>query len=153
MNMESLIEEFTCHLHVRQAFNNGRAAEANLAPMAISKRHFFENPKILPCCRQTACNKCIVKLSRSSPTVSRKPCGSNYAVETCDFNCPFCGNKFKFDLNLTTNETDLEANAAATNDYDRSLIDINHYLVKKLDSSLKNIEGNLQFCLFTFQSG
>jgi hypothetical protein len=147
MNMEGLIEAFSCHLNMKHGAMNGNG-HSNHHKEAVhqQRKHFLENPKIFPCCRQTACNKCIVKHSKTTPS-SRRTSGSSYDLEVCIFDCPFCGSKFKFNLNIHTNESDLETNEKAIDEYERNLIEINHYLVKKLEISVKNIEG-MPFCLF-----
>lgn len=154
MNMESLIEAFICHLHVRP---NGKSSASSAAAGDgyVGRRHFLDDPKILPCCRQTACNKCVIKYAQNHPGPSssasltsgggiRKAASTNsYDIESHIFYCPFCSNKFKFNVNTTTNQCDLESNESVSKEYDRNLIEINHYLVKKLENSMKNIEERL----------
>ena len=137
--MESLIEAFICRLNSKHASSSSNGTELYLTNR---NRHFLENPKILPCCRQIACNKCVIKHARTS-SGSRKISSSSSSseYETCLFNCPFCNNKFKF--SISNNECDLESDEMASREYDRNLIEINHYLVKKLDGSMKNIEDRL----------
>jgi hypothetical protein len=139
--MESLLDAFTCHLNTKQASLNGNGAhETGADVVKVQRKHFLDNPKIFPCCRQTACQKCILRHSKTTAN-SKKASSGSYDLEVCIFNCPFCGSKFKFNLNVHTNESDLETNEQAMNEYERNLIDINHYLVKKLEVSVKNIEG------------
>ena len=149
MNMESVLETFTCHLNTRinlsPTSGNDHAPPSAKASNDVNlSRHFFDYPKILPCCRKTACNRCVVKYARvHMAATGRKISGSSYDLETYVFNCPFCSSRFKFNLNTQTNECDLETNELAINEYERNLIEINHYLVKKLENAMKNIEERL----------
>lgn len=115
MNYEHLIEALTCPLSIgskKFAFH----------------RHFLEQPKILPCCNLTVCNKCIVR-----HLASKRNCADFY------FKCPFC--EIVSRIKVINEECDLDVNIMAANQLERNFTDINHYLLKKLENNVKNIEG------------
>ncbi|RNA10283.1 hypothetical protein BpHYR1_054027 [Brachionus plicatilis] len=114
MNFENLIDALTCPLSI------GTKKHAYT-------RHFFEDPKIFPCCNRTACNRCILRhltTKRNSP----------------DFflNCPFC--ELVSRVIVVGDECKLDTNIMAASQLERNLMDINHYLLKKLENSVNNIE-------------
>ena len=102
-----------------------------------SKAHFYNNAKILPCCKRSACNKCIME--------------SSTPIETSDreilFNCHFCKSKTK--VYVENKECRLEHDEMIENEFDKNLIEINHYLIKKTDNAMKNVESKLSLVLFS----
>jgi hypothetical protein len=108
MNYDALIENLTC------SFDK------------IS--HLYFNPKYLPCCHKTVCDRCIVKA-----------CGEVGNV----FKCSFCKETSR--IKIIKDECDLEPNLQVQADLDRYMIDINHHLLRKLESSVNNVQGNLPF--------
>jgi DNA-binding beta-propeller fold protein YncE len=142
MNMESLVEAFLCRLGSKtNQFNQTSTHNSS------GNKHFLDNPRILPCCKQAACQKCIIKQSRldsakrqSSGSSASSLLNSSNNHDIYKFVCPFCDQKIRFELNIHTLETSLELNESAVQQFDSSIIELNHYLVKKLDTSVKNIE-------------
>lgn len=128
MNFENLIEALSCPLSIgskKHAYN----------------RHFFDDPKILPCCNRTVCNKCVLR-----HLASKRSCSDFH------FKCPFC--EVISRIKVKDEDCDLDVNIMAANQLERNLIDINHYLLKKLENNVKNIEGNLKYFLkLKFKNG
>lgn len=86
--------------------------------------HLLYNPKILPCCNSTLCDQCI-----------RKACGQH---DNC-FTCSICNESNK--IRFKDDECLLESNKSVQKDLDKYTIDINHYLLRKLDCSINRVEG------------
>lgn len=126
MNFETLIEALTCPLN-----NVEKSTETGSTKLFTNTKHFLDIPKYLPCCHRTACNKCIIKYL-SARRISTA--NTDYI-----YNCPLC--KITSRISLSGDECKLEDDELAKIELERNLNDINHYLVKKLETSMKNIEG------------
>ena len=112
--MESLIENLTCYLNDRKV------------------KHIYSNPKLLPCCRKTACDQCIIDLL----DIHTRP---------AKFICPFCNASSKIDLIIDENndraiECKLKPDYDASILLDKNLIDLNEYLIDKVEYALKTTE-------------
>ena len=105
MDYDSLIETLTC----KYERNND---------------HLLCNPKYLPCCHNTVCDRCIIKA-----------CGEYSNV----FKCALCKEHSK--ISIQNSECVLKSNTQVEKDLDRYTIDINHYLLRKLDCTLSRVEG------------
>lgn len=124
MNYDTLIDALTCPL----------------SNIGAPNRHFFENPRYLPCCHRTACNKCIIKYLSA-----RK---SSSSMNDYILSCPIC--KITSRVSLSGEECLLDADNLARIELEKNLIEINHYLIKKLELSVKNIEGQFLFDLSNY---
>jgi hypothetical protein len=115
--MESILNALTCHLSPRL--------------------HLYDNPKVLPCCQRIACNKCILKcLEKSSQSNSH-----GYHV----FECPYCNISSKIGLSRDgTNECDLAKDHIIEKELDTHLTELNHFLVKRVEHSLANLDDRLE---------
>lgn len=96
----------------------------------FNQRHLLSNPKYLPCCGKTVCNKCILNSCSEYGNV---------------FKCAICKEPSK--IKVKDDECMLESNEQAQSDLDRYTIDINHYLLRRLDGSINNVTGNKIFKL------
>lgn len=85
--------------------------------------HLINNPKYLPCCGQTVCDSCIIKASRGGGNV---------------FKCALCRNTSK--IRIINDECALEPNMKVQAELDRYTIDINHYLLRKLDTTIDRVQ-------------
>jgi hypothetical protein len=111
--MDSLIEKLCCFLIEKK------------------NRHFFINPKLLPCCGQTACDKCIIQCL----VVQQK---TNLLI------CPFCNASSGIELindERGNIECKLKPNHDASRALEKNLIDINNFLINKMESAIKQTEG------------
>ncbi len=88
--------------------------------------HLLSNPKYLPCCHNTVCDQCILKA-----------CGEYSSV----FKCAICKEHIK--ISIKNEECVLEPNMQAQQDLEKYTIDINHYLLRKLDSSINRVDGKI----------
>lgn len=86
--------------------------------------HLLTSPKYLPCCDNTVCNNCILNSCNEYGNV---------------FKCAICKESTR--IKIKENECMLESNEQAQNDLDKYTIDINHYLIRRLDSSVYNVTG------------
>ena len=111
--MDSLIVSLTCQLNLK---NN---------PGDI---HLLENPHILPCCRRSACQKCILKM------LSTKSGSPEYVFE-----CVFCQKISK--VKAIGDEIKLESDDVAARELKKNLNEINRYVLNKLENSMRNMEG------------
>jgi hypothetical protein len=106
-----------------------------------SHRHFLDEPRILPCCQERACNKCILRsLSQRQPL---------FPQSDMEFHCPLCKKVSKISIS-NANECKLELDDSADKEFNRYAYDLNHYLVDKLDSAIKHVQGRfLIYCIFS----
>jgi hypothetical protein len=97
----------------------------------------YDNPKVLPCCQRIACNKCILKfLEKSSQSNSH-----GYHV----FECPYCNISSKIGLSRDgTNECDLAKDHIIEKELETQLTELNHFLVKRVEHSLANLDDRLE---------
>ncbi|CAF0925034.1 unnamed protein product [Brachionus calyciflorus] len=114
MNFDSLIEALTCPL------SSGSSSKRPY-------RHFYDNPKYLPCCHRTACNKCILRY------LTTKRNSLDYMLT-----CPFCDIVSR--VSLVDDECKLDSDNLVSVQLEKNLIEINHYLIRKLENSVKTIE-------------
>lgn len=129
--MDTLIDSLTCSLDS----NGTNGSITNMGGFMIGK-HFLDNPKYLPCCRRKACNNCVVK------HLTRRRHSAN--VPEVLFSCPWCSKSTRVGLINMPNgaqEVNFENDEMARGEYERNLTSINQYLIKKLETGLKNIEG------------
>ena len=115
--MESVLNALTC----------------NLSP----KLHLYDNPRVLPCCHRRACNKCILKCLEKS---TQQASSYDYHV----FNCPYCNLSSKIGLSRDGTECDLERDHVIDAELERNLVDLNHFLIKKVEHSLKSLDERLE---------
>lgn len=139
--METLIESLTCELSLLTGVVNGNGGGGgkstnNLPANVYVGTHLLENPKLLPCCRRRACNKCIIKCLSSSRRMSIQSPFSDVI-----FGCPLCKKKTRVTLNTNGQECNLESDLVAQAEYEKNIVDLNHYLIRKLEVGVKNIEG------------
>ena len=133
--MESLIESLTCTLDM-----NGTNGGVGISAGAfLTGKHFLDNPKYLPCCRRKACNSCVLKhLSKRRHSAATQP--------EMLFNCPWCSKNTRVSVMSSPNgyqEVNLDSDEFARAEYERNLNEINHYLIKKLENGIRNIEGRI----------
>lgn len=88
--------------------------------------HLLVNPKYLPCCHQTVCDRCIIK-----------SCGE---LGNHVFKCPLCKETSRIRI-IKEECEDLELNMQVQADLERYTIDINHHLLRKLESTVNNVQG------------
>jgi hypothetical protein len=119
--MEPLIDSLACDLSTNGTKDG-----------FLGGRHFLDNPKYLPCCNRKACNKCVLKC-----LTKRRLTGQHHPE--IFFNCPWCKKSSK--LTMNGDECNLESDDYARDEYEKNLVDINHYLIKKLETNMKNVEG------------
>lgn len=131
--MEPLIESLTCSLDLNGGGRNGFLG---------GNKHFLDNPKYLPCCRRKACNACIIKhLTRRRHSTATQA--------DVMFVCPWCVKNTRVSVTVSSlvngghQEVNLDPDEAARDEYERNLNEINMHLIRKLDSTLKNIEDRL----------
>ena len=112
--MDNIIENLMCYLNERKT------------------RHFLTNPKHLPCCNKIFCDQCILETL-------------NTHVQPVLYHCSFCDSKTKIELNYDEQNRAVECKLKPANEANKALekhlIDINDFLINKLEISLKNTEG------------
>jgi len=101
------------------------------------KPHLIDNPKLLPCCGKTACNSCILNL-----LVSERNSSKNI------FNCPICRTVSK--IVVHGNECKLDFDQMSADASERYVTEVNHYLLKRLESAVKNIDGMIFLIYFLY---
>ena len=104
-----------------------------------SNQHFVKNGKMLPCCRRVACNACI-----------RRSCVVRDSRSSLMFECPLCRERTKIKIKSDGgkgggDECELESGKQQATELDKHIGDINDYLVRKLDTSLKHVSDLLEF--------
>lgn len=125
MNWESLIDALTCQLDISNKLNYHK------------EKHLVNNPMILPCCSRIACNDCIIHVLSNGKKCSNPP--NHYYYE-----CFLCNKQSKIGIS-SDNECMLERNQDASRALDGNLIELNHYMLKKLDGSIKNLNDRFEF--------
>jgi DNA-binding beta-propeller fold protein YncE len=119
MNLDSMIEALTCQLDIS------------------AKTHLFSYPKKLPCCNRIGCNDCFVKLLQNNCKKSSSAPNHFY------FDCSLCEKRTKIGIK-NDDEVMLEIDEEAERALDSNLIEINHYIIKKLDGSIKHLNDRFE---------